>query len=280
MTRATGNLASITVVLGDNSVMSMIMSETRSRITASLLSALRFVGRLGFGRQGGLTSTRRMFTARAATPVRRAVSLFAGSLLIGTGVAMLTQARLGLTPYDVMVSGVNQHVALSFGQTVWLVSALLFLVAAVLGQRPSRWGLAYVGCVGFAIDGVSGLINRPETLPIRGLFVLLALVTIAAGVSLVVHSGSTGGAFELLMRVGDDRGYDRRVVRTSLEIGALLLGISLGGSVGPATVVIALGIGPLLGVMGQALEDHDRGRAHRRNGQTSHARQLGAAAAR
>ena len=66
------------------------------------------------------------------------------------------------------------------------------------------------------------------------------------------------------MRAGDSRGYDRRVVRTSLELTALIVGISLGGSFGPATFVVALGIGPMLGVMGQALEDHSHGRAVRR----------------
>ena len=67
-----------------------------------------------------------------------AVSLFVGSTLIGTGVALLTRARLGLSPYDVLASGLTPRVGLSFGQTVWLVSAVLFLVCALLGQRPSR----------------------------------------------------------------------------------------------------------------------------------------------
>jgi len=43
----------------------------------------------------------------------------------------------------------------------------------------------------------------------------------------------------------------------------LVLGIILGGSIGPATLAVALGIGPLLGMTEQVLADHSRGRAMR-----------------
>jgi len=233
------------------------------RLTAPLVATFRFVGRLGFGRQGALAATRRAFPARALSPLRKTISLVVGSLLIGTGVALLTQANLGLSPYDVLVSALQPRLGISFGETVWLISAVLFLIAGLLGERPSRWGIAYVLSIGFAIDAVAGSITSPESLGGRIAFVVAAVVTISAGISTVVHSGSTGGSFELLMRAGEARGKDRRVVRTSLEVGVLVLGISLGGSFGPATVAIALGIGPVLGVMGQALEDHSYGRMQR-----------------
>jgi len=225
--------------------------------------ASRFVGRLGFGRAGALAATRRMFPASALTPARRTLSLFVGSMLIGTGVALLTQAQLGLSPYDVLVSALQPRLGLSFGQTVWFVSAVLFLVAGILGQRPSRWGIAYVLANGVAIDAVAGSINSPASMAGRLFFVAAAVLLLGAGISLVVHSGSTGGSFELLMKAGEERGFDRGSVRTSLEVGILATGIVLGGSFGFATVVVALSIGPVLGFMGQALEDHSYGRSLR-----------------
>ena len=221
-----------------------------------------------------------MFPVRALTPARQAISLFVGSLFIGVGVTLLTQARLGLSPYDVLVSGLLPRVGLSFGQTVWLVSAVLFAVAALLGQRPSRWGIAYVLANGFAIDAVSNLIGGPEAMIGRIIFVVAALFVLSAGISLVVHSGTTGGAFELLTTAGEVRGLDRRVVRTTLEVSLLLLGVLLGGNIGPATLVIALGIGPVLGLMGQALADHAHGRARRLIERSPEARHPSAMAAR
>ncbi len=204
-----------------------------------------------------------MFPAKALSPARKGASLIVGSSCIGVGVVLLTQADLGLSPYDVLVSGLIPRVGLSFGQTVWLVAAVLFFIAFLLGQRPSRWGIAYVLANGIAIDAISGTINSPESMAGRVLFVVAALAAISAGISVVVHSGSTGGAFELLTTAGEQRGLDRVIVRTTLEVGLLMLGITLGGSFGPATIVIALGIGPVLGVVGQALADHSHGRAWR-----------------
>lgn len=227
------------------------------------LRPVAFSGRLGFGRLAGLASARRAFPTRALTPARRMMSLIIGSLMVGTGIALLTNANLGLSPYDVLVSGLMPRIGLSFGQTVWAVSGVMFLVAAIFGRRPSRWGVAYVLSIGFSVDTAAGIMNQPESLPGQLGFVAVALVVISAGISLVVHSGSTGGSFELLMLVGEDRGMDRRRVRTVMELTILVLGIMLGGSFGPATIIVALSIGPLLGVMGQALNDHSVGRAAR-----------------
>jgi len=237
------------------------------KVHAGLLVVWRRLVRLGFGRQAALAGARRAFPtlqARAQTPVRRAVSLFAGSFCIGIGVNLLQQARLGLTPYDVLVSGLMPRLGWSFGQTVWLISAVLFAIAALLRSYPSRWGVAFVFANGVAIDAVSGFINAPEGMAARGFFVGMSLIAICAGISMVVHSGSTGGAFELLMAAGEARGLNRKAVRTSLEVGVLTLGLALGGSFGPATVVIALGVGPLLSLMSQGLVDHARGRHARR----------------
>lgn len=240
--------------------LAIAVSRLATAVVPVVRPALRLVGRLGFGRTAALAAARRRFTNRAHTPARRLASLLMGSLLIGVGVALLRQANLGVGPFDVLVSGVQPRLGISFGMTVWALSGALFLLAALLGVRPSRWGIAYVFCNGFAIDAVSGYINAPQSMYSRAMFVALSLLAICSGISLVVHSGSTGGAFELLMRAGENRGYDRRHVRTFLEVAVLTTGFALGGDVGPATLVIAVAIGPLLGVFSQALEDHTRGR--------------------
>lgn len=246
--------------------MALFAPKLRGMTSANrrLLSAVRAnFGRIGFSRHGVLAASRRLYPHSARTPARRLVSLGVGSSLIGIGVALLVQANLGLSPFDVLVSGLQPRLGISFGQTVWLISAVLFGAAALLGERPSRWGIAYVLANGLAIDAASELINAPSGMVGRVSFVFASLIVISAGISLVVHSGSTGGAFELLMRAAEKRGLPRGITRTGLEVSVLSLGIALGGSFGFATVVIATMIGPTLVVMGQALADHSAGREAR-----------------
>lgn len=189
--------------------------------------------------------------------------MLTGAALIGIAVALLVQADLGLPPYDVMLSALSSRIGISLGQAGWLMSSVLFALAALLRHRPSLWGIAYIFAIGVAIDSAGGLLTQPETLAGRWLFVLAAVVILAAGVNLVVYSGTTGGPFELLMLAGEDNGVNRIVVRYGLDLGVFAVGVILGGSFGPATVVFVLAFGLALKVIGQALEDHGGGRRQR-----------------
>lgn len=186
-----------------------------------------------------------------------------GSALIGLGVAMFSRARFGLPPYDVMLSVLRDQLGVSLGQAGWALAVALLSVAATLGQFPRVGTLAYIVLNGIAVDAAVGLLRSPEPFALRIAFVGFGVAAIAAGVSLVVHSGNPGGAFELLMTAGDERGKDPIRIRTGLEVSLLVLGVVLGGDFGPATVVFAIAIGPVMRAGRQALDDHRAGRRHR-----------------
>lgn len=214
-------------------------------------------------RHGALAADRLVARPKTRIGVVQGASLVGGSMLIGIGVALFVHARLGLPPYDVLLSVVRDRTGLSFGQTVWAMSGALFAVAFMLGQRVRLGGILYVGMIGVGVDAALDLVVDPEPLVLRVTFVALGLFSIISGVSLVMHSGTTGGAFELLMRAGQERGYDPIRVRSCMELGILAAGVALGGDFGPATVVFALAVGPVMRAVKQAMEDHRAGRTLR-----------------
>ncbi len=214
-------------------------------------------------RQGAVTADRLVARPRTRATATQVGSLFGGSSLIGLGVALFVHARLGLPPYDVLLSVIRDRLGLTLGQSAWAMAAVLFSIAAALGQRPRIGGLIYVLFTGVCVDLALGLINDPDPLGVRIAFVVFGMVSLISGISLVIHSGMTGGAFELLMRAGADRGFDPIRVRSSMEIGIFIAGVVLGGDAGVATVAFALLVGPLMRVVRQAMEDHRMGRAHR-----------------
>lgn len=207
--------------------------------------------------RGRVGPSSRSFAARAG-------SLAGGSTLIGTAVAMLVQADLGLPPYDVLSSGISARLGLSLGQAGWAVAAVLFAVAATLGRRPSRWGLAYIVANGLAVDGTAHLINQPETVPGRLAFLVGAVFVMAAGINLVLYSGTTGGPFELLMLAGEDRGINRMATRYALDGGVLAGGLLIGGAFGIGTVIYAVLMAVALEIVSQVFADHRAGREQRR----------------
>ena len=195
----------------------------------------------GFTRLGLLASARD--GDPSSTPIRLA-AIVVGSTLIGGGVALYLHAHLGLTPYDVFLSAITHHLGISHGQAGWMVAAALFAIAAVLGRRPALASVTLIVANGLTTDLFDQLLPDATSPLGRVGYVGAGLAAMVVGVSLVVHTNSTGGPFELLMSAAEDRGRSATTTRTALEVGFLALGIAAGGRLGPATVLFGLMVGP------------------------------------
>lgn len=217
----------------------------------------------GLSRHGVVAAERFVAKPQTRTSARQIVSLFTGAAVIGLGVSLFVHSGLGVPAYDVLLTAVRDRLNVSHGQAAWMVTGLLFLVATALGRRPKFSGIIYLVATGISVDLWIHLINDPDPLVVRMLFVVLGTAAIAMGVALVVHAGLTGGSIELLMHAGEDRGHDPFRVRQLLELGIVALGVILGGDIGFATIFFVLAMSPMLRAGRQALEDHRRGRAER-----------------
>ena len=184
----------------------------------------------GISRHGLIASSRWVArTAPRPSTALRVAWVIPASLLIGLGVALVIAAELGVPPYDVLLSGITRHLDVSHGQAAWLTSAALMLLATVLGVRPKLVGIVYVLSVGLAIDASLQIISHPEALHVRIVMAASGLALLATGIAVIVHTQATGGAMELLMQAGEQRGLSPVRVRTGLEITTFGVGLSVGG---------------------------------------------------
>ena len=222
-----------------------------------------FLVLIGTSRHSVVPLLRNRLQPVAKTVRDRTIALIAGSMLIGTAVALLVEADLGLAPYDVLADGLADQLGITLGQGAWLIAAVLFALAALLRKPPTLWGVGYILANGLAIDATSQLLNQAASTVAKIAFVVTAIVAMAAGVNLVLYSGTTGGPFELLMAAGEARGIKPLHVRYLLDIGVLVLGIVLGGKYGVATLIYAASMGIVLQVIRQAFLDYDAGRKAR-----------------
>lgn len=227
---------------------------------------IRRLERFGvLSRQGVVATSRWVQDYRLPTASQQVLWLFPASAMIGAGVALLMAAGLGVSPFDVWLSAVAERTPLSFGQSAWATSGVLFLVAVALGVRPTARSVGFIVLNGFMIDIASALVVAPDGLVTRVGLSAIGVIVLASGVATVVRKGAAGGSFEAIMVATERRGRRPLLVRTLLEIGFLLGGIVAGGSFGPTTVVIALGMGPAISTGLQALDDHRVGRELRRS---------------
>lgn len=181
---------------------------------------------------------------------RRLVQLLAGLALYGVSLALMVRANLGLDPWDVFHQGVSNHLGWSLGTVVNVAGALVLVLWLPLRQRPGPGTVCNVLVIGLAVDGALTLLPPVSGLPWRlGLLgggVLLNALATAAYIGAGLGPGPRDGLMTGLVR---RTGRSVRLVRTGIEGVVLVAGWLLGGPVGLGTVVYALLIGPLVGLL-------------------------------
>lgn len=177
---------------------------------------------------------------------RRLIQLLVGLCLYGFSLALLVRAGVGLDPWDVLHEGVTLHTPLTFGTVVIITGALVLLLWIPLRQRPGLGTVANVVVLGVAADVSLWLLPEPEGLALRGVLAVAAVALNGLATALYIGAGLGPGPRDGLMTGLSARtGLSLRLVRTGIEVTVLAAGFLLGGTVGFATVLYALAIGPL-----------------------------------
>ena len=178
---------------------------------------------------------------------RRLTQLFLGLVLYGVSMAVLVRSSLGVMPWDVLHQGLARQVGGSLGQVTIVVGVLVLLGWIPLRERPGLGTVSNVVVIGLAVDAALAVISAPAGLPAR-----LALVVVGVGLNAVATAAYIGVRLGAGPRDGLMTGLVRRtggsvrLVRTSIEVAVVAVGWLLGGTLGMATVLYALAIGPLV----------------------------------
>lgn len=178
---------------------------------------------------------------------RRLTQLYLGLLLYGLSMAVLVQSSLGVMPWDVLHQGLARQLGGSLGQVTIAVGVLVLLGWIPLRERPGLGTVSNVVVIGLAVDAALGVVAAPSALPAQLAFVVagvvLNAVATAAYIGVRLGAGPRDGLMTGLVR---RTGGSVRLVRTSIEVAVVAVGWLLGGTLGVATVLYALAIGPLV----------------------------------
>jgi uncharacterized membrane protein YczE len=171
--------------------------------------------------------------------------LAVGIVLLGIGIALTLEARLGISPFDVLHQGIARQTGLSIGTVVILVGLAILLLWIPLRQRLGVGTVINALTVGALIDLGVWLLPAPDALAVRWLYLTGGIVVTGLGMGLYISAGLGPGPRDGLMTGIAARGHPIWLVRTGLEATALVIGWGLGGDVGIGTVVFAFSIGPI-----------------------------------
>lgn len=194
----------------------------------------------------GLSDLGPIAQLRAGRLARRLPQLYVGLVAYGVSLALMVRGDLGLAPWDVLHSGLTQHFPITLGQAVVIMSFVVLLLWIPLREKPGLGTISNALVVGFSADATLWLLDRPDALVLRvGLMVGgIVLCGLASAMYIGAQLGR-GPRDGLMTGLSRRTGRSLRLVRTSLEVTVVLIGLLLGGTLGLGTVLYALAIGPL-----------------------------------
>ncbi|POT58745.1 hypothetical protein C3432_10810 [Citrobacter amalonaticus] len=180
---------------------------------------------------------------------RRLVQLYIGLTLYGLSTAMFVRADLGADPWNVFHLGLANLLSMKIGIVMIVVGALVLLLWIPLRQRPGLGTLSNVIVIGLAADAALAVMPEAESLAVRSILLVSAVIVNALATSMYIGAGFGAGPRDGLMTgIHARTGWSVRIIRTAIELSVLLIGWLLGGALGVGTVLYALAIGPLIQV--------------------------------
>lgn len=178
---------------------------------------------------------------------RRVFELLLGLVIIGVAIALMAQAGLGLGSWEVFHQGISRQSGLKLGTISILVGVPVLALWWPIGARPGIGTLLNLVLVGTVTNIALRAIPAPASLPARCATMLAGVIGFGVASGLYLAADLGGGPRDGLMTGIHQRfGWPIFAVRTSMEVGVLLAGWWLGGTVGLGTLVFAFGIGPIV----------------------------------
>lgn len=176
----------------------------------------------------------------------RIIRLFVGVFLYAAGIVMTINAQVGLAPWDVFHQGVSNIIGITMGQASIAIGAIIVVVDSLLGERLGWGSLCNMVFVGIFLD----LLMLNHIIPVfKGIIPRLVMMTagmFVIGVASYLYIGVGLGAGPrdgLMVALTKKTGKSVRLVRGTIETGAVIFGYMMGGFVGIGTLIMALTTG-------------------------------------
>ncbi|WP_205783772.1 hypothetical protein [Microbacterium sp. 10M-3C3] len=180
---------------------------------------------------------------------RRVIQLIVGLAFYGVGAGLTLRAGLGVDPWTVLAEGIGLRTGIGVGWVTNLLGAAVLLAWIPLRQHPGVGTVANIAVVGTSMQATISLVSAPVQLwsQLVMLLVGVLVVAISSGLYIGAHFGP-GPRDGLMTGLHARTGAPIWLCRLVVEGTVLVLGWTLGGTVGLGTVLFALCIGPLVHV--------------------------------
>ena len=177
------------------------------------------------------------------------IMLITGLFFFGLGEAIIIGSGSGVSPWTVLAQGISIRTDLSVGTTTFLISIGILIFWIPLKQVPGIGTILNAIIIASTIDLTLPYLPQPNDTFLKLLQVCIGIfiVGLGSGIYLISNLGP-GPRDGLMIGLQKQTGTSIPLIRTILELSAVISGWLLGGVVGIGTVLFVFGIGPCVGI--------------------------------
>ena len=177
------------------------------------------------------------------------IMLITGLFFFGLGEAIIIGSGSGVSPWTVLAQGISIKTDLSVGTTTFLISIAILIFWIPLKQVPGIGTILNAIIIASTIDLTLPYLPQPNETYLKLLQVCIGIfiVGLGSGIYLISNLGP-GPRDGLMIGLQKQTGTSIPLIRTILELSAVISGWFLGGVVGIGTVLFVFGIGPCVGI--------------------------------
>lgn len=175
----------------------------------------------------------------------RVTQLVVSCAVLGVGVALLLDARLGSDGYSMFINGLSLTTGFAFWVVNTVVGVVLVLLAWLRGRRPGLGTVTQPVVVGLVVSVMLPRLPEPTSLSLRWVELVVGFVVLCIGVAGYLAVDLGAGPVEAAALAWDPPVPFRWSYSLVQVLGAVA-GWSMGASLGPGTVLVVLLIGPVV----------------------------------
>jgi len=178
--------------------------------------------------------------------VKKIIRLMAGYFIYGLGITLTVNADLGLAPWGVFHQGMALQLGITMGVAIQIAGASILILDLLLNERIGWGTVGNVYFIGLFLDMIQASGIVPVYQGIFSRFVMMmvgmALISLATYLYLGAELGS-GPRDGLMVALTKKLKLPVGVIRSAIELSALIAGYFMGGTVGWGTLIMSLGMG-------------------------------------
>ncbi|PIC76307.1 hypothetical protein CSV74_12200 [Sporosarcina sp. P19] len=179
----------------------------------------------------------------------RWIFFIGGMMIMSLGISLMIKGqRLGIAPWDVLHLGLYQNFGLTIGSWSIISGFVIISVTSIILREWPRLGTwLNMLVIGLFIDFFNWLIPDVTSLTMQIICFIIGVFVLSYGVGIYVSPNLGAGPRDSLMLLFVEKfGWSLRLVRTTIEAIATLIGFLLGGPVGVGTLVVVLFSGQII----------------------------------